>query len=61
MDLVEIGCRCKGSINVDQDRDKWTALVNAAMKLWIAQSAGKLSRRFTNDGLSSSSRLHITG
>jgi hypothetical protein len=32
MDLVETGWGCVDSIGLAQDRDKWRALVNAAMQ-----------------------------
>jgi hypothetical protein len=35
VDLLEIGLGVVDWIGVAQDRDKWRALVNAVMKLWV--------------------------
>jgi hypothetical protein len=35
MDLQEIGCGCMGWIDLAQDRNRWRALVNAAMNLCV--------------------------
>jgi hypothetical protein len=35
MDLKEVGCRGMGWIRLAQDRDRWWALVNEVMKLWV--------------------------
>jgi hypothetical protein len=38
IDLQEVGWRGGGSINwivLAQDRDRWRALVNAVMNLWV--------------------------
>ena len=35
MDLQEVGCGGVDWIDVAQDRDKWQALVNAAMNLRV--------------------------
>jgi hypothetical protein len=35
MDIQEVGCRVMDRIELDQDRDRWRALVNAVMKLGI--------------------------
>jgi hypothetical protein len=45
-------------IGLAQDRDKWTALVNSVMNLWVPYSAGNLLSGFTISGLSSSDQLH---
>jgi hypothetical protein len=35
MDLREIGCGSVEWIHLAQDRDRWRALVNAVMNLWV--------------------------
>ena len=35
MDLQEVGCGGMDHIDLAQDRDKWRALVNVAMDLWV--------------------------
>jgi hypothetical protein len=36
MDLQEVECRGMDWIELAKDRDKWHALVNVVMNLWIA-------------------------
>jgi hypothetical protein len=35
MDLQEVGCEGMDRIKLALDRDRWQALVNAVMKLWV--------------------------
>jgi len=35
MDLQEMGCRNMEWIDLAQDRDKWRAVLNAVMNLWV--------------------------
>jgi hypothetical protein len=58
MDLVEVEWGDVDWIGLAQDRDRWRALVNLVLNLWVPQTAGKLSSVQTNRDLSSSAQLH---
>jgi hypothetical protein len=53
MDVGEVGWGDVDWIGLAQNRDKWRALVNLVMNLWVPQNAWKLL-----SGLSSSAQLH---
>jgi hypothetical protein len=57
MDLVEIGWGGVAWIGLAQDRDKWGALMNVVMNLWVPQNTGKLSSGYTAHGLLSSAQF----
>jgi hypothetical protein len=57
MDLVEIWWGGVNWIGRAQDKDKWRALVNSVMNLWVPQNAGTLSFAYTTGVLSSSAQL----
>jgi hypothetical protein len=40
MDLKGIGWEGRDWIHLAQDRDKWRALVNIVMNLWVQQNVG---------------------
>jgi hypothetical protein len=58
MDLGEVRWGDVDWIGLVQDRDRWRALVNAAMNLRVPYNAGKLSSGLTSSGLSRSAQLH---
>jgi len=40
MNLQEVGCGCMDWIELTEVRDRWQALVNAVMNLWVPQNVG---------------------
>jgi len=40
MNLKEVGCGDMDWIDPAQDRDRWRALVNAVIKLWVPSNTG---------------------
>jgi hypothetical protein len=45
-------------IGLAKDRDRWRALVDSVLNLWVPWNAGKLSSGLASSGLSSSDYLH---
>jgi hypothetical protein len=58
IDLGEVGCSDVDWIGLAHDRNRWRALVNLVMTIWVPQNTGKLSSGLTTGGLSSSAQLH---
>jgi hypothetical protein len=59
MYLGEVGWGDADWIGLAKDRNRWRALVNSVLNLWVPWSAAKLSSGLTSSGLSGSSQLHI--
>jgi hypothetical protein len=57
IDLGEVGWGDVNWIDLAQERNRWRALVNSVLNLWVPYNAGKLSSVQTTD-LSSSAQLH---
>jgi hypothetical protein len=53
MEVGEKGCSCMNWIGLDQDRDKWSAL----MPLWAPLNTGKFLSGYTTGSLSCSAQL----
>jgi hypothetical protein len=58
IDLVEVGWGDVDWIGLDQDRDRWGALVNSVLNLRVPENAGKVSSVHATRDLSSSAQLH---
>jgi hypothetical protein len=58
MDLREIGWGGMDWIDVAQDRDQWSALVNTAMNLRVPVNVGKFLSSCTTGGFSRRPQLH---
>jgi hypothetical protein len=58
MELGQVGWGDVDWIGLAQDRNRWRAVVNSVLNLWIPWNAGKLSSGLTSSGLSSSAQLH---
>jgi hypothetical protein len=56
MDLGEVGWGDVDWIDLAKDGNRWRALVNSVLNLWVPWNAGKLSSGL--GGLSSSVQLH---
>jgi hypothetical protein len=51
MDQREIGWGGMDWIDLTQDRDQWTDLVNTAMNIWVPQNSGNFLSSCTTGGL----------
>jgi hypothetical protein len=58
MDLGEVGWGDVDWIGLAEDRNRWRALVNSVLNLWVPKNAGKLSSDLTSSGLLSSVQPH---
>jgi hypothetical protein len=58
MDLREIGWGGMDWIDLAQDRDQWTALVNTVMNHRVRQNVGKFLSSCTTGGFSRRAQLH---
>jgi hypothetical protein len=58
-DLGEVGWGGVDWIGLAKDRNRWRAVVNAAMNFRVPYNSGNLSSGFTTGGLFSSGQLHI--
>jgi hypothetical protein len=61
MYLREVGWSAVDWIGLAQDRNRWRALANSVLDLWVPKNSGQLSSGLTFAGLSSSAQLHIVG
>jgi hypothetical protein len=58
MGLGEVGLGDVDWIGLAQGRNRWRALVDLVLNLWVPRNAGKLSSGLTTSGLSSSAQFH---
>jgi hypothetical protein len=58
MDFREIGWDDMGWIDLAQDRDQWSALVNTVMNLRVTKNGGKFLSSCTIDGFLRRTQLH---
>jgi hypothetical protein len=58
MDLTEIRWGGMDWIDVAQDRNRWRALVNTVMNLWVPYNVGKFLSSCTTGGFSRRAQLH---
>jgi hypothetical protein len=58
MDLGEVGWGDVDWIGLAKDMNRWKALVNSVLNLWVTCNAGKLSSGLASSGLGSSVQLH---
>jgi hypothetical protein len=59
IDLGEVGWVDVDWIGLTKDRNRWRALVNWVLNLWVPLNAGKLSSGLTSSCLSSSAQFYI--
>jgi hypothetical protein len=57
MHLGEMGWGDVDWIGVVQDRNRWRALVDSVLNLWVPENDGELSSVLTTGGLSSGAQL----